>query len=371
MMESIRTGPWAPPAPAAFTTGSHHMYIASLHPIPETACGGSFDMDEARARCRGEAVERVTAWRPDRVKAPGIPRSSGHITRLSSGEFWHAGAPPRKSTHGGTLVTEVMSDGSLGEAMGVDSAAVVLSTDGWFPAGSCGLAAGPTDRFAWRSAVAEVRERDLVTRWWHGEVEGYSVALTNSTQPHSVFADGLELSAITVTDSSQFPPAVIVVATDPAEELIAVGAALKDDIAASLSKARSEAIVSLCQLRWLISHPHEIGMKLPTNRHIMDLPRERFTGFEHTLLALADPRFTARVANRFAQAGKHSEPDFPYVSTDPVHALTTAGHRLFRADLESPESRWAGLHVCRAICPTAHVPVPWCATTADYPVPVA
>ena len=352
------------------------MFVTDLSPVPETACGASWtSAAEALIRCRGEAVERVTGWRADSIAAPSAAdRSQLAARELRSADFWHAGRAPVHSARKAEQhlqVTEVFDDGSMGDTYSVDPAAVLLSTDGWFPAGSCGLAAGRSPEEAWNAAVTELRERDLVTRWWSDELPGVELPAHEFQQLRTVMPSDIGLHALAVTDEPQAPPVIIVAATDPVDELIAIGAAIRGSIEDAALKAGAEACISLAQLRRLLAHPELVGMELPAHRRVLDLPRERFVGFEHTLLALADPRFASRVAEKFSASAGFRPVRFAPGDSDPTALMRKAGRRVFRADLSSPEARWAGAHVCRAISPRAHVPVPWCAASSEFPVPLA
>lgn len=370
LRESERTGPWPVPRTIPFPVPATalHAYLTTLPGTPETACGAAFDDPAAAlARCRGEAVERITAWRPDELE-----RAVPGMRVLETGRFSSEGVRARPAGGPRIVVEELLDAGTVRGRWAVDAAAVVLGAGGWFPAGSTGLAAAPDEHEAVQAGAWELLERDLLTRWWRGWED--SVALPAERRGLGLHED-LELRARLLGGWC-----VAVAARERRSGLVTVGAAAGPQPERAYRKAVLEALVSLGQLRALLQETHPLGIELPAGRRVLALDRHRFTDLAHNLLALADPRLAGRVWQRFVErrpvpaadvrvtgdstAAREQEPD-------PVRLLRVRGHRAFRARLGSPESRWAGLRVCRVLSPTTLAPLPYSVEPTALPVPLA
>lgn len=364
-IESARTGPWTAPRPPEFAVpGVPHVVLSSVLGTPETACGADHDDAEtARTRCRAEAVERATAWRPDRV-GWGVAATS---TYAAAPPQWFAQGHVAPSLSGHTVVVdEVGDDGAPAGRVAIDRAAVTLGTNGWFPAGSTGLAVAGSGADAVRHGAWEVLERDLLTRWWRGEIEADDVAGSLPAAP-----TGVRTRAVRVAEAC-----TVVAAVDDRWELAAVGAAAGDRTDLCAAKARTEALISLAQLRHTLAHT-EIATRtaptvptVPADRRGLDLPHRLFMSLADTLVALCDPRFAAAIETRFDAAHPVHHRASAQVRRDPVTLLHSRGHHVLVATLDSPEARWQRLAVRKVLASGVRTPLPRAAHPHDLPVPL-
>ena len=240
----------------------------------------------------------------------------------------------------------------------IDRAAVSLGTTGWFPAGSTGYAAAPTRAEATASAAWEVLERDLLTAWWRGAEPAVRQGVDHQDS-EELKADGIEVSAVQIGDHC-----TAVVVFDRARDLAAVGSSAGVDGPCRCVKATQEALITLAQLR------HLLAARAVADRSTLDNPAEASMGLEDTLLLLLDPRFAARIMSRFEDVPSERT-DPVRASDDPVRVLRDRGHRVFVAELRSPESEWAGLTVVRVLAAGAGNPLQRGLRPTELPVPLA
>lgn len=354
---SLRTGPWPPARRAQFRVPAcAHVLLSPLPGIPETACGADADDPHAaRLRCGAEAVERITAWQADTATTAGS--ASPRVSRLDPDLFAQEDCRPVPSGQD-ALVHELLDADTLDGLFLIDRAAVSLGTTGWFPAGSTGYAAAPTRAEAIVSAAWEVLERDLLTAWWRGAEPAVRQGVDHQDS-EELKADGIEVSAVRIGDHC-----TAVVAFDRARELAAVGSSAGADDLRRCVKATQEALITLAQLR------HLLTARTVADRNTLDNPAEAAMGLEDTLLLLLDPRFAAQITSRFEDIPSERT-DPVRASDDPVRVLRGRGHRVFVAELRSPESEWAGLTVVRVLAAGASNPLPRGLRPTELPVPLA
>lgn len=360
------------PAPVRLALPGSRVWTCTgaLFGSPDTVSGAAaFSPARAVSRMQGEAVERAAAWHGEPVAPPG--RCVTDITP----EF----GPLAQRSGARTAVRELRPEGWAATAA-VDAAAVLLGTTGWFPHGSAGLASGPAgDSADCRSAPAgdptlgsalwELLERDAVTRWWHGELP--AVRLTAPAAVEAAAGTSCRVELFSITSCCCLAQAV-----DARTGWRTVGAAAGPDLEASCLKAAEEAIVSLAALHRLAAAPAELlGIAADASHRYLDLPPSECTSLAHTLLALADMRFSAAIAAHLSEA---VDPAFAVPERaerprgcDPLSQLCTAGHRVWAVQLRSPETAATGSTVWRALSPTTLAPLPRSAHPDELPVPLA
>lgn len=352
-----------------------HRFRARVH-LPDrvvTVAGAALSADAARSACLGEAVERYAALVP---RAPDFVATRSRLADAGREHLCPAGlgaTPAPGPDDEGEWV--VATDGRLVPLAAARGSLVGASS---YPQGSTGLAAAATVESAVRAGSAEVVERDTVSRAW-------SAGALCAVRPDRVLPAllrratrdaGLEVVVHLLPTGCPSSVVALVALRDPRTGLLGAGAAYRPDVTVAVTKAWTEAVVSIAQAAELADPV--VGPALCADAGLAPWRADRryasggwagITDLTIHAQLLLDPDLADRVWTRLA--GRPAAPVPLRRCRPPVDLVTSLFDDVVVVDLSTPDVRAAaGPAVVRVLAVGADTVRPAGTRPEELPCPL-